>query len=150
MLAPQPPLSIMPLFCIFSPPRPPDSTPCFRSPARQSMNPAPPHHVSIHHVSGFHASVHHASSTPISPSCCSTPHGFCAFSLVCAQDTSYWKGEFKWWEGLRHVVISFVLGETVLEADALRWLLLYAAISGVAADARFEATLAYDIFFCLI
>ncbi|MCC9076965.1 glycosyltransferase family 39 protein [Litorilinea aerophila] len=47
-------------------------------------------------------------------------------------DSSYWEGSLKLWEALRHVAISFVAGETVLEAEAVRLLLPYGLITLVA------------------
>lgn len=38
-------------------------------------------------------------------------------------DASYWQGALKLWEALRHVLISFTSGETVLEQQAV-WLLV--------------------------
>ncbi|MFN8439867.1 MAG: glycosyltransferase family 39 protein [Caldilineaceae bacterium] len=46
-----------------------------------------------------------------------------------AVDTSYWQGEFKWWEALRHVAITFVGGETTLEPNAMPWLYIDGAIT---------------------
>ncbi len=42
-----------------------------------------------------------------------------------AVDSSYWQGQFKLWEAVRHVAISFTSGETVLEVQATRLLLPY-------------------------
>ena len=44
-------------------------------------------------------------------------------------DASYWTGEFKVWEALRHVAISLTSGETVLEAQATQLLSAYGALT---------------------
>jgi hypothetical protein len=46
-------------------------------------------------------------------------------------DTSYWEGTLKLWEALRAIAIRFTVGETVLEAEAIHWLWLYAAVTVV-------------------
>ncbi len=57
-------------------------------------------------------------------------------------DASYWQGALKMGEALRHVAISLAAGapETMLEADAVRWLpwfglALVVALAGMFADA---------------
>jgi hypothetical protein len=47
-------------------------------------------------------------------------------------DTSYWEGTLKLWEALRAIAIRFTVGETVLEAEAIHWLWLYAAVTVMA------------------
>lgn len=49
-------------------------------------------------------------------------------------DASYWQGELKLGEALRHVLISFTTGapETMLEVDAVRWLPWFGAATAVA------------------
>lgn len=44
-------------------------------------------------------------------------------------DSSYWEGQFKLQDALRHVAISFISGETVVEREAVRLLLPYAALT---------------------
>ena len=44
-------------------------------------------------------------------------------------DSSYWQGQLKIEEAVRHVAISFTSGETVLEEQATRLLLPYAALT---------------------
>ncbi|MCB9148698.1 MAG: glycosyltransferase family 39 protein [Caldilineaceae bacterium] len=44
-------------------------------------------------------------------------------------DASYWQGGFKLWEALRHVLISFTSGETVLEPQAIRLLVGYGLVT---------------------
>ena len=46
-----------------------------------------------------------------------------------AVDASYWDGEFKLVEAVRHVAISFTSGETVLEQEATRLLWLYGLLT---------------------
>ncbi len=46
-----------------------------------------------------------------------------------SSDASYWEGEFKVWEALRHVAISLTSGETVLEAEATYLLWAYGALT---------------------
>lgn len=54
-------------------------------------------------------------------------------------DASYWQGALKWEEAIRHVAITFTSGETVLEAQGIRLLWLYAVISIVALAGFFSA-----------
>jgi 4-amino-4-deoxy-L-arabinose transferase-like glycosyltransferase len=44
-------------------------------------------------------------------------------------DTSYWQGELKLEEAIRHVAISFTSGETVLEREATQLLWVYGALT---------------------
>jgi mannosyltransferase len=44
-------------------------------------------------------------------------------------DNSYWEGEFKFQEALRHIAISFISGETVLEKEAVYFLLPYGVLT---------------------
>ncbi|MFN2200701.1 MAG: glycosyltransferase family 39 protein [Caldilineaceae bacterium] len=46
-------------------------------------------------------------------------------------DSSYWDGAFKLDEALRHIGVSFVGGETILEEQAVRLLAPYAAATGL-------------------
>lgn len=46
-------------------------------------------------------------------------------------DASYWEGQLKLMEALRHVAISFTSGETVLEHQATRLLVPYAVLTGI-------------------
>ena len=48
---------------------------------------------------------------------------FAALFTQLTVDASYWEGSFKLLEALRHIVISFIGGETVMEVDAARLLL---------------------------
>lgn len=50
-------------------------------------------------------------------------------------DTSYWEGEFKLAEAIRHVAISFTSGETVLESEATGLLLPYGLLTLISAGA---------------
>ncbi|NJN84367.1 MAG: hypothetical protein HC802_20195, partial [Caldilineaceae bacterium] len=50
-------------------------------------------------------------------------------------DTSYWQGQLKIGEALRHIAISFITGETVLESQAIQLLWPYALLTGVALTA---------------
>ncbi len=52
-------------------------------------------------------------------------------------DSSYWEGEFKLQEALRHIAISFTSGETVLEVEATRLLLPYAVLTLISTLALF-------------
>ncbi len=56
---------------------------------------------------------------------------FAALLTRLAVDASYWEGEFKLGEALRHLAISFTSGETVLEQEATRLLLPYAILTGL-------------------
>ena len=47
-------------------------------------------------------------------------------------DTSYWPGALKLGEAIRHIAILFTSGETVLEADGIRLLWMYAAVTLIA------------------
>lgn len=49
-------------------------------------------------------------------------------------DASYWQGDLKLGEALRHIAVSFTTGapETMLEADAVQWLPWFAAAFAVA------------------
>ncbi|MDH7486123.1 MAG: glycosyltransferase family 39 protein [Anaerolineae bacterium] len=53
------------------------------------------------------------------------------------QDASYWRGTLKLDEALRHVLISFSLGETVLEPVAVRLMWGFVAILGLSTLALF-------------
>ncbi len=44
-------------------------------------------------------------------------------------DTSYWPGALKLGEAIRHIALLFTSGETVLEADGIRLLWMYATIT---------------------
>lgn len=44
-------------------------------------------------------------------------------------DSSYWEGEFKLQEAIRHIAISFISGETVLEREAVNLLLPYGLLT---------------------
>jgi hypothetical protein len=46
-----------------------------------------------------------------------------------SMDTSYWQGQLKLEEAIRHVAISFTTGETVLEREATRLLLPYGLLT---------------------
>ena len=46
-----------------------------------------------------------------------------------AQDASYWDGQFKIDEALRHIAISFTSGETVLESQATQLLIPYGLLT---------------------
>jgi 4-amino-4-deoxy-L-arabinose transferase-like glycosyltransferase len=46
-----------------------------------------------------------------------------------SMDASYWQGQFKVWEALRHAAISLTSGETVLEAEATQLLWAYAGLT---------------------
>lgn len=50
-------------------------------------------------------------------------------------DTSYWQGQLKLVEALRHVAISFTSGETVLEKEATRLLIPYGLLTLISAVA---------------
>jgi hypothetical protein len=57
---------------------------------------------------------------------------FTALTTRFSVDASYWEGELKLWEALRHVAISFTSGETVLEEEATQLLLVYGALTAMA------------------
>lgn len=56
---------------------------------------------------------------------------FSALITRLAVDASYWEGDLKLGEALRHLAISFTSGETVLEQQATRLLIPYAILTGV-------------------
>lgn len=56
---------------------------------------------------------------------------FTALVTRLAEDASYWQGELKLVEALRHVAISFTSGETVLEQEATRLLIPYAVLTAL-------------------
>jgi 4-amino-4-deoxy-L-arabinose transferase-like glycosyltransferase len=60
---------------------------------------------------------------------------FAALLNRLSMDASYWEGEFKLVEALRHVAISFTSGETVLEERATILLIPYALLTLVALGA---------------
>ncbi|MEZ4712860.1 MAG: glycosyltransferase family 39 protein [Caldilineaceae bacterium] len=68
----------------------------------------------------------------LSPLLLYLPWLFIMFTQL-STDASYWQGSFKLWEALRHVLISFSSGETVLEPQAIRLLIGYGLVTIVAA-----------------
>ena len=65
---------------------------------------------------------------------------FAALSTRLSMDSSYWQGEFKYGEAFRHIAVSFIGGETILEEQAINWLvpvgLLTIIVLGVLLSAK--------------
>ena len=56
---------------------------------------------------------------------------FAALITRLSVDSSYWQGEFKYDEALRHIAISFIGGETMLETQAINWFAPFALLTAV-------------------